>query len=178
MNARTLGVALAAAAVLAPAARAGEDMAHGKPAAVPSPILDKLKSLAGDWQGTAHAPGDGKGMPTVAVFKVVSAGSAVMLVTDPGTPHEMVTLFHADDGPILATHYCAAMNQPRMKATGDSTPDRMTFEFVDGTNLKTHPGRMQRLTLSALDGAHHTQEWVFLDAGKSSTMVFEMTRKN
>ncbi|HVP66232.1 MAG TPA: hypothetical protein VMT17_03105 [Anaeromyxobacteraceae bacterium] len=179
MNARIAGSLAVVALGLVPAARAGEEMAHdAQKASPPSPILEKLKSLSGEWQGTAHPAGDGKAVPTVATIKVVSAGSAVMLVTDPGGPHEMVTLFHADDGPILATHYCAAMNQPRMKATPDSTPERMTFEFVDGTNLKTHPGRMQRLTVSASDPSRHTQEWVFLDRGKASTMVFEMTRKN
>jgi hypothetical protein len=176
------GLALALAASLAAVApvRADDQMSHdpAKPAVPPNPQLERIKSLAGEWQGTAHAPGDSKGMATVATVKVVSAGSAVMLVTDPGTPHEMVTMFHADDGPVLATHYCSAMNQPRMKATAASTPERITFEFVDGTNLKTRPGRMQRLVLAVPDAGHHTQEWVFLEAGKASTMVFEMTRRN
>jgi hypothetical protein len=182
MNSRSAALALAVTAALVPAAasRAGDQMGHdpATPAVTPNPQLEKIKTLAGEWQGTARGGGDAKGMPTVATIKVVSAGSAVMLVTDPGTPHEMVTMFHADDGSVLATHYCAAQNQPRMKATAASTPDRLTFEFVDGTNLKAHPGRMQRLVLAVPDGAHHTQEWLFLDAGKSSTMVFEMTRKN
>jgi hypothetical protein len=116
-------------------------------------------------------------MPTRASIKVVSAGSAVMLVTDPGTDHEMVTLFHEDDGALLATHYCAAMNQPRMKAKPAAEGDRLVFEFQDGTNLKTNPGHMQRLSLVLPDPQHQVQEWTFAGPdGKEQTMTMELTR--
>jgi hypothetical protein len=35
-----------------------------------------------------------------------------MLVTDPGTVHEMVTTFHDAYGAVVATHDCSAQNQP------------------------------------------------------------------
>jgi len=41
----------------------------------PSPAFDRLKSPAGGWTGTA-----------------IGSGSAVMLTTDPGTPHDSVTV--------------------------------------------------------------------------------------
>jgi hypothetical protein len=140
--------------------------------------LGRLKALAGEWSGTAKA-GSGPGsQPTKATIRVVSGGSAVMLVTDPGTPHEMVTLFHEDDGALLATHYCAAMNQPRMKlAPAAGAADALVFEFVDGTNLKSHPERMQRLALTTQDARRHTQAWTFADKdGASNTMTLEFTR--
>jgi len=180
MTPRTAALSLAAATAvaLAPAALAGDEMGHGPAKPPPSPVLEKVKLLAGEWQGTARGPGDPKTFQTLATVKVVSAGSAVMLVTDPGTPHEMVTLFHADDGTVLATHYCSAQNQPRMRATAASTPDRITFEFVDGTNLKAFPGRMQRLVLTFPDASRHVQEWVFKEpSGGEKSMVFEMARK-
>jgi len=97
------------------------------PAEPPSPAFERLKSLAGEWTGTAGGSGDMKNMPTRASIRVVSAGSAVMLTTDPGGPHEMVTLIHRDDGGVLvATHYCAAQNQPRM----NSGPDRQVQEWT------------------------------------------------
>src|SRR5690242_19181389 len=77
----------------------------------PSAEFDRIKALAGEWEGTAHVP-DGKGFPATATVRVVSAGSAVMMITGPGTPHEMVTMFHRDDAALVATHYCSAMNQP------------------------------------------------------------------
>lgn len=141
--------------------------------------FERIKALAGEWEGDARPGGAEKGMPTVAVYRVVSNGSAVMLVTDPGTPHEMVTMFHRDDGTLLATHYCAAMNQPRMRmAAPTKTPGRLEFDFVDGTNLKTVPGRMQRLVLTFEEGDRHRQEWTYRGGGQEQTMSFELRRKS
>jgi hypothetical protein len=161
-------------------ALAGDSPGHeGMKAKEPAnPQFEMIRGLAGEWKGTARAPGDPKTFPTVASIRLVSAGSAVMLVTDPGTPHEMVTMFHLDDGAPMATHYCAAMNQPRLRASRTAEPGKLIFEFTDGTNLKSHPGRMERLVLSFPDADHHVQEWTFLDGGKSSTMIFEMARKS
>jgi hypothetical protein len=176
---RTVAASLAVALLaVAPAALAEEAMGKGAPApAEPAnPRLDRLKALAGGWHGTARAGPDKVPGSTRATIKEVSAGSAVMLVTDPGTEHEMVTLFHPDDGALLATHYCAARNQPRMRATGKDEPGKLTFEFVDGTNLKTHPARMDRLVITVPDADHHLQEWTFRDDGKTQVMTFEMVR--
>ena len=41
-----------------------------------------------------------------------------------GTPMEMVTLYHMDGAELVATHYCAMGNQPRMRAA---------HQVVDGT---------------------------------------------
>ena len=72
------------AALAAPTrARAGEPAKHMAPAAeTPSPDFDRLRSLAGEWEGTAREGADPKILATRATIKVVSAGSAVMLVTD------------------------------------------------------------------------------------------------
>ena len=168
--------ALALAALLAgPPARAGDrDGKGGAPA--PDPRFEALKALAGEWEGTATQ--DGKAAPgaTRATFKVVSGGSAVMLVTDPGTPHEMVTLFHQDDGALLATHYCAAMNQPRLRARAGDDASAIAFEFQDGTNLKTHPGRMDGLVLATLAPGVQRQTWTYADGGRTSTMILELKR--
>lgn len=138
--------------------------------------LDALRKLAGSWAGVARQ-GPGRGQPTRATYRVVSGGSAVMLTTDPGTPHEMVTLFHADDGALMATHYCAAQNQPRFRAEPGDDPKRLVFEFVDGTNLGAHPGRMQRLVLSFPARDRQVQEWTYRDGEQESTMVLELRRK-
>jgi hypothetical protein len=136
-----------------------------------------LKALSGTWTGVAHAPGKHGGQPTRATFRVVSAGSAVMLMTDPGTKHEMVTLFHEDDGALMATHYCAGQNQPRFKAEAGEDGKRLVFEFMDGTNLGAHPGRMQRLVISLPGRDRQVQEWTYRDGDQESTMAFELERK-
>lgn len=175
---RTAVLLILAATAAAPRlARAGEpEKKMAAATEVPSPDFDRLKSLAGEWDGTARHGGNPKAMPTHASIKVVSAGSAVMLVTDPGTPHEMVTMFHRDGDALLATHYCSAMNQPRMKARTGQPAGTLAFDFLDGTNLGPHPARMQALVVSVPDADHHTQAWTFRAGGQDSTMSFDMRR--
>jgi hypothetical protein len=157
---------------------AGEPEMPMAPAAeAPSPDFERLKSLAGEWEGSAHQGTDPKTMTTRATIRVVSAGSAVMLHTDPGTPHEMVTMFHRDGDALLATHYCAAMNQPRLKARAGSPAGTISFEFLDGTNLGPHPGRMQALVLTAPDADHQTQTWTYRAGGKDSSSTLELRRR-
>ena len=164
--------------VLPRLARAGEHQHQMAPAAeTPSPDFDRLKALVGEWEGTARGGGDAKAIPTRATFKVVSAGSAVMLTTDPGTPHEMVTMFHRDGDGLLATHYCSAMNQPRMKARAGAPAGTVAFEFLDGTNLGPHPGRMQALVMAMPSADQQVQTWTFRAGGQDSTMSFDLKRK-
>lgn len=170
-------LALAATGSAPRSAGAGEPEKHMAPAAeTPSPDFDRLKSLAGEWEGTARQGADPKTLVTRATIKVVSGGSAVMLTTDPGTPHEMVTMFHRDGEALLATHYCAAMNQPRMKARSGAPAGTLAFEFLDGTNLGPHPGRMQALVLTLPDADHQTQTWTYRGEGQESTSTFELKR--
>jgi hypothetical protein len=69
------------------------------------------------------------------VFKVTAAGSAVHETIFPGTPHEMVTLYHLQGKDLVLTHYCAAKNQPRMKADPKAPANTLAFRFVDGANI-------------------------------------------
>jgi hypothetical protein len=164
--------------VAAPAARAGETAEHQHAAAAekPSPAFEALKALAGEWEGVARQGGQGKELPTKAVYRVVSNGSAVMLVTDPGTPHEMVTMFHRDDDALMATHYCSAMNQPRMRARPPTDATTISFQFQDGTNLGAHPGRMQGLVMTMPAADRHSQAWTYRDGTAENTMVFDLKR--
>lgn len=151
-------------------ARGGEFTTAPQP---PSAAFERVKSLAGEWAGTA---GGGKETPVRTTIRVVSAGSAVLITTDPGGPHEMVTLVHRDGDALVATHYCAAQNQPRMRAVPGPDAARIVFEFVDGTNLGPYPAHMQRLAISTPAPDRHLEEWTFRDGGKDSTEVFEMKR--
>ena len=141
-----------------------------------SPEFDRIKALAGEWEGTARGP-DGKTIAATASIRVVSAGSTVMMVTGPGTPHEMVTMFHRDDASLMATHYCSAMNQPRMRARPGKDATRIAFEFADGTNLRAHPAHMQGLVLTMPDADRHTEEWTFQDGAARHKMTFDLRRK-
>ena len=49
-------------------------------------------------------------------YRLVSNGTTLMETMDSGHDTSMVTMYHVDGSRILATHYCAAGNQPRMAA--------------------------------------------------------------
>jgi hypothetical protein len=138
--------------------------------------FEKLKSLVGEWQGTANE--GGQQIPTTTSFRLVSDGSALMSVLGAGTPHEMVTMFHMDNSDLLATHYCAAHNQPRFRLVPSSEPNAMTFEFKDATNLSSPAApHMVGLKITFVDANHHYEDWTFFKDGHKSTSRFEFHRK-
>jgi len=93
----TRRAALLAAAVLgAVAVTAAPPAGGGRP--VPFG-LERLKALAGDWVAAEDGEMAKKG-DLVSRYAVAASGSAVVETVFPGTPHEMVTVYHAD-GPDL-----------------------------------------------------------------------------
>jgi hypothetical protein len=96
--------------------------------------FERLKSLAGTWQGEA---GHGQpGAPATVTYRVASGGSVVEETLFPATPHEMISMYHLVNGELVLTHYCAMANQPRMRLDrAASTPERLVFAFDGGTNF-------------------------------------------
>ena len=127
----------------------------------------RLKALAGDWDA-ASPEGNSR-----ITFTVISNGTAVM---ESMTHENMVTVYHPDGDSVLMTHYCAAGNQPRMRARKSET-DSLTFQFVDVANLKAiGAGRMHRLTIKFEDADHLTEEWTWKEGKKETTSVFHLHR--
>jgi len=103
--------------------------------------FDRLKSLAGTWEGTPEAEGEPEAEAAEMggvkhVFEVSAAGTVVMETMEPDTDHEMINMYHLDGDELVLTHYCAAGNQPTMRLDRKtSTADKLVFEFTGGTNL-------------------------------------------
>jgi hypothetical protein len=143
------------------------------PAATAAPVdgraaLERLKALAGAWEGTVVSE---TGPRTKVVYGVTAAGTAVTESLFPGTDHEMLTVYHLEGNDLVLTHYCAMGNQPRMKLAQASGADpfELHFEFAGGTNLVAgkdahmHSGRM------TLRGADRLEaEWAVYDKGKQA----------
>lgn len=139
-----------------------------------TPAWASLQTLVGKWDGKMNE--GGKEFPAHVEMRSTGDGSALMHWMDPGGKYEMITMFHPDMDELLATHYCAAHNQPRMKLTS-ATPARLVFEFKDGTNIGPHDGHMVGLTIDLIDANHHDEEWSSVDQdGKRTTAVFHFTR--
>ena len=166
------GLALAVLATGASADDKHEHKDHAK-----SPALEKLKKLAGEWVAT-----DDKGKEqVVSVFKVTAAGSAVQETIFPGSPMEMVSVYHMDGKDLLMTHYCALGNQPRMKLDPHSKDNTLKFVFAGGTNLDAAKDmHMHEGWITIVDDDHIEWNWSAYDQGKPAEghkVAMKLSRK-
>src|SRR5262245_11584551 len=151
---------LAVVSLALAAAASDEALPPARPAA-----LEKLKSLDGDWVAVEDAEMVRKG-DLVARYAVTAAGSAVVETVFPGTPQEMVTVYHADGPDIVLTHYCMEGNQPRMRARSPRG-SRFEFEYDGGTNIDPRRDRHMHTALLELLGVDEiSSEWTELDSGQ------------
>ena len=139
------------------------------------PEFDKVKSLAGSWEGKSAG-----GNPVHINYKLVSGGTAVMESIMESADAQMVTLYYLDGDHLMMTHYCMANNQPRMKADAStSSPTAIKFSFVDATNLSSpDAGHMYAHSIEWKDSNHVTQHWTWREGGKDKVETFELQRKN
>jgi hypothetical protein len=136
--------------------------------------FEKLISLVGEWEGT-NTQGHVK-----ATYTLVSGGTALMERLQSGAEPEMLTLYTLDGDHLNIIHYCSEGNQPQMRtATITEAVGPLAFKVVQVTGLKSpDAGHMTGLVLSMPDHDHFTQEWTYLNKGKSSTDLFKFTRKS
>jgi hypothetical protein len=142
-----------------------------------SASLDQFKQLAGEWTGKGDH--DGQAMESKIVYKVTSAGSAVVETMDPGGNHEMITVIHQDGDDLGLTHYCAIGNQPHMKAKPKPGDKKVAFEFVNASNLHSpNDMYMHSVTYTFVDKDTLKSEWTNYNGGKAAgKVVFELKRK-
>ena len=66
------------------------------------------------------------------------------------------------------THYCALVNQPRMRLEKGDSDRVFKFVYVDGTSFQSpNDPHMHQLTMTLIDADHLTHEWVFYDGGQA-----------
>lgn len=138
------------------------------------PEFDKIKSLAGNWEGKAT-----NGNPVQINYKVVSGGTAVMESILESSDAQMITIYYLDGDQLMMTHYCTANNQPRMRADAStSSPATIKFSFVDATNLSSpDDGHMHAHSIEWKDVDHMTQHWTWRQKGEEKVETFELHRK-
>lgn len=149
------------------------------PATPATKAFDRLKSLAGNWQGK------GGEMECRLTYEVVANGSCVMETCEmSGHPEgKMITMYHMDGDHLMLTHYCMARNQPRMRATEFSGDGKsVTFTFIDGTNLASRDvGHMDKAVVTFTDADNFTSRWTWYANGKEDWMedfVYSRVAKN
>jgi hypothetical protein len=125
----------------------------------------KLQSTAGSWK-----PVDPKSASQTAFrisYKSISRNSA--LVETFGNPAGAVTetVYHLDGDSLMATHYCAQGNQPRLRLQKDSTANMLHFAFFDATNLKNETdSHLVEMRFTLLPDGHLRREETYLGNGQ------------
>ena len=148
--------------VVGAAARAEK---HDGAAAADSPDFARIKSLAGKWEGTSQR-GSGEKETAAVEYKVTSGGSAVVETLFPGTPHEMVSVYHDVNGKLAMTHYCMLHNQPQLQLTG-ADGQHLELSLADSPGIDAAKDvHMHALSLAWQDPDHVTQVWTSYEGGK------------
>jgi hypothetical protein len=137
--------------------------------------FDKLKTLAGTWQGplTVDPPQPEMKDGTVMQLslRVTSRGNALVHeMREAGKPEDAakydhpVTMFYMDGERLALVHYCDAGNRPRMVAR--TSPDGKTVEF-DFTDLSggNEYGQMHHSVFTFIDANHHLEDWTYMEPG-------------
>jgi hypothetical protein len=145
-----------------------------------SAAFEKLRALSGDWEGTFAWSGARNATGKMdARYYTTGNGSALVenLIVD-GTP-SMTSVYHLDGSDLRLTHFCAAQNQPRLKATAlDPDNGQITFSFVDITNLRSpEAGHVQGVEVRFLGPDHVTLRFRFKGDGKDSDELVDLKRK-
>lgn len=121
--------------------------------------FEKLKSLAGHWEG---ARGE---MKSTLDISLTGGGSAVVErfhMEGQGKSEEMLTTYYLDGDQLKLTHYCMAGNQPTLRGTYSPETKTITFDFLSATNLKSpNDGHMHRAVYTFVDNDHLQMAWTY-----------------
>jgi|SRR5579872_5615566 len=148
------------------------EMTRGRdPAAA---MFERMHALAGDWTGTYEWSGGRTDAGSLrATYYVTGMGSALVedLIIANNTP-SMTTVYHLDGPDLRMTHFCAAQNQPRLKAAViDLESGLVNFSLVDVTNAVDHPSYVEGLSLHVVDADNLVLKFAF--GGKSDKKALE-----
>ena len=155
-------ILVAATAVVA------EEQMHQAPTV--SKELERIKQLAGRWEGTSQETGK-EAQPASVEYKVTSGGSAVVETLFPGTPHEMVSVYHDERGKVAMTHYCMLGNHPELALTKASDKE-LDFSLGEDSDIDSAKEQhMHALALMQSDSDHLSQVWTCYEDGKASKQI-------
>ena len=156
-----------------PAKGVGDE--HHRPAAAPGTAeFERIKRLAGVWQGTSKMHGTEE--PAAVEYRVTSGGSAVVETLFPGTDHEMVSVYHDEGGTLAMTHYCMLGNRPKLTASG-GTDAQLAFSLASEGGVSAEEPHMHSLTIAFADADHITQSWTLYENGQAKdTTTISLSR--
>ncbi len=145
-------------------------------AATSNAQFEQLKKLVGTWSGTAqHGEETNK---TTVTYRLTGGGSTIIETQFADTPHEMVTAYYVEGKDVVLTHYCAAGNQPKMKAKPSTNPSMVEFAFAGGSNIKKNDMHMHNAAIRFIDDTHIEAKWESYKDNKSAGQAQFVLEKN
>lgn len=136
-----------------------------------------LENLIGEWKFENAESNNEKSFRLK--YHLISNDSALVEVYGNPAKQTTETVFHRDGANLLATHYCARGNQPRLNAIRSSAKNNVEFTFKDITNLKDqNDPHMVRMKFTFIDNNHFQKEEVYLVNGKEESSTMTLIRVN
>lgn len=137
----------------------------------PKEAFEQLKKLVGTWEESKEAGGN------QVIYRLTGGGSALIETQMPGTPMEMVSIYHMDGANLIMTHYCAAGNQPTMIYKPGSGK-ALEFEFLKGSNMKPTDMHIHAARIRILSEDTMESDWIgYSDGKEAGTVTFKLKRK-
>jgi hypothetical protein len=131
--------------------------------------FERMKQLVGAWEGTADMGKEGEKLRVE--YRLTAGKSALVETISPGTPEEMVSVYHDRKGKLAMTHYCMLHNQPRMTL---KKADARTLDLVFAKDNDINPAKethMHALSIAFEDDDHIVQKWTTFEQGKAKGVV-------
>jgi hypothetical protein len=130
--------------------------------------FDKLKTLAGSWEGTVTTlpqQPEAQGKHVQVTLRVTSMGNVLMHeMRIEGRADDPITMLYMDGDRLLLTHYCDAGNRPRMVGKLAADGKTAEFDFLDVAG-STEYGHMDHAAFAMVDADHHSEDWTFTMPG-------------
>lgn len=144
-----------------------------------SEAFTRLRRLEGSWRGSyAWTGARAANGAMTATYRVTGNGSALIEDLAIDEKPVMTSAYHLDKGDLRMTHYCAAGNQPRLKAGSiDLAKNVIRFDFVDITNLPAPDSpHVHGFMIRLVDADHIELEFTFQGKGKESVEHIALRR--
>ena len=141
--------------------------------------FSRLQGLAGEWEGSFQWSGarGAAGKMNATYYATGNDSAMVENLTVDGKP-VMTSVYHLDGADLRLTHFCAAQNQPRLKADRiDMARGVVNFSFVDITNLRApDAGHVAALEIRFPDPNHIVLTFLFESGSQHSSERIELQR--
>lgn len=139
--------------------------------------FNRIKTLVGTWEGSSDMGMKGEAQKINIQYQLTSNNSAIVETLFPGTPHEMVSVYHDIKGKLSMKHYCALGNQPLMElSSSDDNSISLDFSANNILDPDKEP-HMHSLSIVFESDDSIVQNWTYYNGSEGKVIhSFKLTR--